>query len=177
LSRRIRNLTINDEYKEINEIYNEAGIEKRAPCINNYEECDLPSPLGNRSVERAIVIQDQKIRDELKKYYRTIDFYEIVGGQLDMMTKKKVKTETFKLFDGVRRSAKQIADSLNFKNIIAKAKCRPNGSFNKINISHLTKTRNIIGCTAPVESATETSTKKHVIKLMKKYESLVSSSR
>jgi hypothetical protein len=167
-----------DEYKEINDIYNEAAIEKRAPFIVNYEECDLPSPIGNRSTERSNDLKNHKIQEELfRKYYKPIDFNDIVGGQLDFMTKKKVKGETFKLFNGMRRTNKQIANSINIKTIVEKAKCKAHGSFSKITLSHLSPTRSSNGNEAHELVAAELASKRNTMKLMKKYGSILSSSR
>ena len=86
----------------INEIYLKAVDQKCAPfirCLTPLSEIDekgLPSPrTKNKGWTRPNTKQIQQKKNELKKVHKPVDFNNMIGNDLELYEKKKLKNEKF----------------------------------------------------------------------------------
>lgn len=146
---RLNKLVKNENYRPIGEIYRDAIIEKRAPLIrqstpiSQIDDRDLPSPRNKSITEIKNSEKDHKISEELfRKYYKPLDFKEIVGQELETTTKKVLKKpQPLNTFSKTERTLEQISKDIKLENIISKAKGRANNKKSKITLSHLSPKR------------------------------------
>lgn len=58
------------------------------------------------------------LRDHINK----LDFIEIIGGELDILTKKRFKEETFKQSPSSKKSRNQASHKIDFGKIVNRAR-------------------------------------------------------
>lgn len=135
---------------DINDIYVNAVDEERAPFIRHLtplsllDDRDLPSP----RIKQTQYFENKnpaikKAQNMMKKFYKPVNFNDIIGSELDVITKRKLKKDIFRYST---RSERKVdpnhPEFVNLKEIISKAKCQRKGMIKNVMLSHLSPNRN-----------------------------------
>ena len=144
------NVLCEPEIISVDQIYTDAIWENRATRvrhltpISQISDRKLPSPRErDNSNDMRIESSDVKTQENIhRRWYKKFDFNTIIGSELDVLSKKKRKAETFKPNCTVpEKYFKLNVNRPKFRVNNSKAKRNDNGGSNTITVSHLSPNR------------------------------------